>query len=294
MSQKSLIKTRFDRAASSYDTHAWLQLEIAQRLTEKLTLLKHPPKKILDIGQGTGALCKILQNYYKNTPELFGVDISYAMCKQATLNFRPSGWFSVAHFKKKSRPKFIQADGHQLPFLAEQFQLLASNCVLQWCDDLPRLFRECHRVLAIQGNVFFSSFGPDSLQELKACSQKISGRTHVHDFVDMHVLGDILLSCHFTDPIMDMEKITTYYPTLQSLLLDLKKIGATNQHADRHKGLMGKNWFKKLELEYEKLRSPQGLPVTWEVVYGHATKTAPLPTTWQDPEGKIFTSVRRI
>jgi hypothetical protein len=57
---------------------------------------------------------------------------------------------------------------------------------------------------------------------------------------------------------------------------------------------MGKNWFKKLELEYEKLRSPQGLPVTWEVVYGHATKTAPLPTTWQDPEGKIFTSVRRI
>ena len=101
----------------------------------------------------------------------------------------------------------------------------------------------------------------------------------------MHEIGDILLSCHFTDPIMDMEQITTYYPTLKSLLFDLKKIGATNQHAHRPKGFMTKNWLNNLEAEYEKLRTPQGLPVTWEIVYGHGTKTAPLPTTWQDNKG---------
>lgn len=188
----------------------------------------------------------------------------------------------------------MQANAQSLPFLAERFDLLVSNCVFQWCEDLPRLFKECQRVLSVQGNLFFSSFGPDSLQELKSCSQVISQTPHVHDFIDMHEIGDILLSQHFTDPIVDMEKITTYYPSVHSILLDLKKIGATNQHIQRTRGLTGKSWLIRLEQEYEKLRTPQGLPVSWEVIYGHATKTKPLPTTWQDREGKIFTSVRRI
>ncbi len=291
---QNLVGTRFGKAALSYDKHAWLQKEIGQRLIEKLAILKNSPTQILDVGQGTGMVCTQLQALEKNNKtkfKLYGIDISYAMCQQASLKFKSKTWF---RFKDKNQPKFIQADAHQLPFLSEQFDLLISNCVFQWCQDLPRLFKECHRTLALQGNLFFSSFGPDSLQELKYCTQKISPHAHVHEFRDMHEIGDFLLAAHFTDPIVDMEKITTYYPTVQSLLVDLKKIGATNQHSQKPKGLMSKNWIKLLETEYEKLRVPQGLPVTWEVVYGHATKTNPLPTTWQDHEGKVFTSVRRI
>lgn len=290
---QNLIGTRFGKAASSYDKHAWLQKEIGQRLIEKLAILKNSPKKILDIGQGTGMLCAQLQASKENNKDkfkLYGIDLSHAMCLQANLKFNASSWFK---FKNKSQPIFLQADAHQLPFLSETFDLVISNCVFQWCKDLPRLFKECHRALCFHGNLFFSSFGPDSLQELKYCTQKISSHTHVHEFMDMHEIGDFLLAAHFTDPIVDMEKITTYYPTVQSLLQDLKKIGATNQHTHRPKGLMGKNWLNQLEIEYENLRSPQGLPVTWEVVYGHATKTKPLPTTWQDHEGTVFTSVRR-
>jgi malonyl-CoA O-methyltransferase len=291
MSQ-NLVRIRFDNAATSYDKHAWLQEEIGQRLIDKLSILKSPPTQILDIGQGTGLLClKLQKSIDKNKARLFGIDLSYAMCQQATQKFSPRGWLKF--FKTKTHPKFIQANAQQLPFQAEKFNLLVSNCVIQWCTDLPRLFKECHRVLTLNGSLFFSSFGPDSLQELKYCTQKISQASHVHDFIDMHEIGDHLLSVHFTDPIVDMEKITTFYPTVKSLLLDLKKIGATNQHKQRTKGLITQNWIKRLEIEYEKLRTPEGLPVTWEVVYGHAIKTTPPPLTWQDGTGKIFTSVRR-
>lgn len=291
---QNLVRVRFDRAASSYDKHAWLQQEIALRLVEKLQILKNAPTQILDVGQGTGILCKQLQkslNQQQTKAKLFGLDLSHGMCKQAKQKFAPSGWLK---FMQKHVPCFIQANAQSLPFLAERFDLLVSNCVFQWCEDLPRLFKECHRVLNMQGNLFFSSFGPDSLQELKSCAQRVSQKPHVHDFIDMHEIGDILLAQHFTDPIVDMEKITSYYPSVRSILLDLKKIGATNQHIERTRGLTGKNWLALLEREYEKLRTPQGLPVTWEVVYGHATKTKSLPTTWQDQEGKIFTSVRRL
>lgn len=288
MKSQNLVANRFDKAAKIYDQYAWLQQEIGQRLSEKLAILKAPPRQILDIGQGTGWLCRQLS--HQDKIRLYGIDIAYAMCHFAKQQFKPSSWLSL---KKKPLPQFIQANALQLPFLNEKFDLLISNCVFQWCDDLARVFRECHRVLTLQGSLFFSSFGPDSLQELKQCAQKISSTPHVHDFRDMHDIGDILLSTYFTDPIVDMEKITAFYPTLHSLLIDLKKIGATNQHPQRNKGLTASNWFKKLEAEYEKFRTPEGLPVTWEVVYGHATKTMPLPTTWQDREGKIFTSVRR-
>lgn len=300
--ERALIGARFDKAATSYDTHAWVQQEIAKRLVEKLSLLKKTPTQILDLGQGTGVLCRMLQDYYQasqpklaRTMALFGLDLSHHMCQVAKQKFAPTAWgkFTQA-FSAPKTPKFIQADAHALPFLGEKFDLLVSNCVFQWCEDLPRLFQECHRVLTLKGSLFFSSFGPDSLQELKACTQKISAYTHVHDFMDMHEIGDFLLKNKFSDPIVEMEKITSYYPNVSSLLLDLKKIGATNQHAKRPKGLMGKNWLKQLESHYEPLRSPQGLPVTWEVIYGHATKTTPHPITRQGPEGKLFTSVQRL
>ena len=86
----------------------------------------------------------------------------------------------------------------------------------------------------------------------------------------MHHIGDALLACGFSDPVMDMEHLTLCYQNLRTLLMDLKKLGAHNARVSRSKSLLGKNKWLALQQAYEKFRSQSSLPASYEVVYGHA------------------------
>jgi malonyl-CoA O-methyltransferase len=127
----------------------------------------------------------------------------------------------------------------------------------------------------------FSTFGPDTLKELRASFQAVDGYTHVSRFVDMHDIGDMLVHAGFADPVMDMEMITQAYTDLSQVLHDLKSIGAHNATAGRPRGLMGKARWQRMAQAYERLRREGRLPATFEVVYGHAWKPQPRAT----PEG---------
>src|SRR6266404_6063312 len=60
-------------------------------------------------------------------------------------------------------------------------------------------------VLAPGGLLMFSTFGPDTLKELRAAYAGADRYTHVNRFVDMHDLGDMLVHAGFAAPVMDME-----------------------------------------------------------------------------------------
>jgi malonyl-CoA O-methyltransferase len=93
---------------------------------------------------------------------------------------------------------------------------------------------------------------------------------HVNTFIDMHDVGDALLRAGFVEPVMDVEHITLTYEDCFTLMKDLKTLGASNADDERSKGLTGKNKIKSLESAYEKYRTEGRLPVTYEIVYGHA------------------------
>jgi len=118
----------------------------------------------------------------------------------------------------------------------------------------------------------FSTFGPDTLKELRQSFAQVDAFSHVNRFIDMHDIGDLLVHNGFSTPVMDMEYITLTYPDVTSVMRDLKAIGAHNVTQGRQQGLMGKNKWQKAIAEYEKLRRDGKLPATYEVVYGHAWK----------------------
>ena len=255
---KLLARKSFGRAADSYDGAAALQQEIANRLLQRLQMISLQPERILDLGSGTGFSIPSLLSSYKRA-EVVALDMALPMLHKASTR---------RHWLRK--PKCICADGEHLPFSDNRFDLIFSNLMLQWCTDLPQTFNEINRVLRPGGLLLFTSFGPDTLKELRASWQGVDDYTHVNHFQDMHEVGDAMVRANFLDPVMDVERLTLTYPTLKALMRDLKQIGAHNVTADRPPGLTGKQRMQTLVENYEVYRKDGVLPASYEVVYGHA------------------------
>jgi malonyl-CoA O-methyltransferase len=150
-----------------------------------------------------------------------------------------------------------------------------SNLALAWASDPLAALRELHRVLASGGLLMLSSYGPDTLSELRAAFGAASPGPHVHSFADMHDVGDMIVAGGFAEPVMDMERITLTYSNVPALARDLKTSGQTCAATDRRRGLMGQAAWRTMVDEYERERKSGSLPATVEVVYGHAWKGAP-------------------
>jgi malonyl-CoA O-methyltransferase len=146
---------------------------------------------------------------------------------------------------------------------------------LQWVDPLPQALAEFHRVLNIGGLVMFTTFGPDTLGELRRAFAAADATAHVNRFLDMHDVGDMLVQAGFADPVMDMEMITMTYADAAALMRDLKAIGAQNARSDRRRSLTGRRRWQRMLAALEEFRRDGRLPASFEVVYGHAWKPEP-------------------
>ena len=259
---RAQMRKAFDRAAALYDDSAVLQKEVGSRLAERLEILTLKPKRILDLGAGTGeSLIGLIKKY--PDAEIYALDIAEGMMQQAR---KKLSWWQ----RFRSKVKFITAEAEQLPFSENSFDIVISNLALQWCDDLPLVFKELQRVLAPGGAVLFTTFGPDSLKELRAAWLQADSEVHIHPFIDMHDIGDAMLHSSLAEPVMDMEVITVTYDDAWQIMRDLKNIGAHNVAIDRPRYLTGKQRIQKVVEHYESYRYEGKLPVTYEIVYGHA------------------------
>ncbi len=259
--EKKLIAASFSQAAQSYDEFAFLQKEVAERTFERLGYMRVKPKKILDVGCGTGFCSRRLRDQFKGA-KVCGIDLAPGMIEAAR--------------QQQSLLRKIDyrvADLDQLPFEDNSFDLVFSNLTLQWVPKLIVSFQELNRVLKPGGLLIFSTLGPDTLTELRQSWAQVDKSVHVNQFVDMHIVGDAVFNAHFENVVMDRDVITLTYKTMKGLMKDLKGIGAHNINADRPKGMTGKTRFQALESAYESFRWQDGqLPATYEVVYGHAWK----------------------
>ena len=248
----SKIRNTFNTASSNYNDNAFLQNEIANRLAEKLKVISIKPQTIIDLGSGTGFLSEKTAKIFPN---------SILVCVD----------FAQQSLLENSQNLKVCANAYKLPFASNSVDFIVSNLMMQWCPDLTTLFNECFRVLKPQGLFLFTTFGPDTLKELKRSWSVVDSSAHVNNFIDMHDIGDQMLQSGFQSPIMEMEKLILTYEKVVDLMHDLKAIGAQNV-ANRSKALTGKTKFKKMIEMYENYREDGKLPATYEVIYGHAWK----------------------
>lgn len=269
---KARVRSSFDRAASSYDAAAVLQAEVRQQMLGRLDLIKVQPQVILDAGCGTGHASRALANRFPQAT-VVSLDIALGMLKK-TKQVQSGISQKLKNLLGLSGSKCLCADVEALPLASDSLSLIWSNLAIQWCNDLDATFQEAHRVLRPEGLYMFSTFGPDTLRELRMASN--NEHTHVSRFIDMHDIGDALVRAGFSAPVLDVERYTLTYDDVRGVMRDLKAIGAHNATEGRARGLLGKSFLQRLERNYEQFRHSEDgrLPATFEVVYGHAWKVS--------------------
>jgi len=252
------VRRAFDRASASYESAAVLQARVRTELLDRLGLVKLAPACVLDLGAGTARGTRELKRRYPGAL-VVALDIALGMLREARRNSRA--------FRRFER---LCGDAFALPLKAASVDLVFSNLMLQWCDDLDGVIAELRRVLKPGGFLAFSTFGPDTLRELRTAWSRVDAALHVHDFIDMHDVGDALVRGGFAEPVLDVERIELTYPDVLTLTRDLKAIGAHNATTERARGLTGKGKWQALTREYESFRRAGRLPASYEVVYGAA------------------------
>ena len=256
---KDKARRSFGRAATSYDEVAVLQHEIGRRMLDRLDYIKIDPAVILDIGCGTGVATEALLKRYPKA-RVVALDFALPMLAQARKRGR---WLR--------RPLCVGADLDFLPLADQSADLIFANAVIQWSAQPAHALADMARALKPGGLLMFSSFGPDTLHELRAAWAEVDGYEHVHRFIDMHDYGDMLMAAGLSDPVMDVERLTLTYPDAMQLMREIKVIGAGNASRARGRGLVGRAHMERVCRAYERFRQPDGrLPVSYEVVHGHA------------------------
>lgn len=266
------LRRNLDRAAASYDDASMLHREISARLLERLDLVKLKPRSILDAGCGTGRASALLLKRYRGA-RVTALDLSEAMLAQAGRQQKL--------FRKFQR---VCGDLASLPLARDSQELVISNLALHWSNNLDQVVSEFARVLRPGGLLSFSTFGPDTLGELRAAWATVDSHNHINLFVDMHDIGDALIRAGFADPVLDVEHVTVNYSSLDELLRDLKATGEGNATSGRPRGLNTPRQLAALADAYESHRNADGLPATYEVVYAHAWATVPRQRQSRDGE----------
>lgn len=251
---KKAVRRSFDRAASSYEKYAVLEQEIESRLLERVDFLRQPPERVLDIGSGTGSASRLLAAQFADA-QVISLDFSSAM-------------LAIAGTGKRNRISHLCADMHSLPLAARSVDLVFSNLALQWSSDLRAIFLEFRRVLKPGAMLVFTCYGPDSLRELKQAWRAVDDFPHVHDFPDMHDIGDELMTAGFTEPVMDIERLTLDYADVMSLLRDLKGTGARNAAVGRFRGLTGRSRLQGMLQAYQPFCENGRYPASYEIIFG--------------------------
>ena len=250
------IRESFERASVRYEEAAVLQARVNDELMGRLDLFKFEPQVVLDLGAGTGRGAEALKRRYRRAV-VVALDMAPGMLREARRR---------QHFFR--RFERVCADAMRLPFADSSVDVVFSSLMLQWCEPLDVAFMEVRRVLKPEGFFAFSTFGPDTLKELRAAWSAVDGYNHVNQFLDMHDIGEALVRAGLIEPVLDVDRIQLTYTDTLALMRDLKAIGAHNVTAGRSRGLMGRARLARLQTAYETYRREGRLPATYEVIYG--------------------------
>jgi malonyl-CoA O-methyltransferase len=248
----------FSVASNGYDAAANLQSRVREELLSRLSGLQISPRDIVDLGAGTGAATVLLKRRFRRA-RVVAADVAPGMLQVA--GQRSRFWRPI---------HCLHADARSLPMADASVDLVYSNLMLQWVDPLDMALSEIARVLRPGGLLLASSFGPETLNELRGAWAEADDAVHVNRFVDMHDFGSALQRAGFAEPVLDVDRHVLHYAQVADLMRQLKAIGAHNVNAGRARGLTGRGQLTKMMAAYERARTERGLPATYQVVYAVA------------------------
>jgi len=261
------VQHSFDRHATQYERNVLVQKRVVDRFTKLLRARTIDPRRVLDLGSGTGMLLRNLMGLYPAS-ELIGLDLAFGMSQIARTNL--AAYSSVA---------FLNCDAETLPFLDNSFELVVSTSTFQWLESLDRVFSEAYRVLAPGGLFAFALFGERTLFELRTSYRNAWQRAgrgseeRTHSFHRLSEVEATLGRVGFSDVQSSSELEIDWYTDVPELLRAVRRIGAGSTAPVKSQGLAERRVMLDMMAIYCRDYAADGrIPATYEVIYGTGMK----------------------
>ena len=244
---------------------SWLHEEVGRRMQERLAWIRQSPHAWMDWAPLNGGLQthRAVRARYPHA-HVYVHETDASRRAQAIAALQGPWWQRVVG---RDPLRTVQApSGHM--------QMLWANMALHLSPQPQALVQLWQQALAVDGFVMFSCLGPDTLRELAQVYRAQGWAPPSHAFTDMHDWGDMLVQAGFSQPVMDMERLTLTYESTEAMRQDLRLMGR-NLHRERFSGLRGRAWLAQWHAAMATLAQPRHdgrLVLTVEVIYGHAIK----------------------
>lgn len=258
--EKRHVIRSFGKAADTYDALAELQRQVGRALLSRLDRVDAATKSVLDLGCGTG-YCTARLVKRAAGGRVLALDIAPQMLRIAR-----------SRLATRQALDYVCGDGEALPLEGGSIDLAFSNLALQWCGDAERVFGELGRVLKPGGALLFSTFGPATLQELRAAWAKADSYRHINEFQGPAAIASAMAGAGFGDVRIEREMRLCRYGGVLALMRELKSIGAHNVNEGRPRHLMGKGAMRRMMDAYRSQAGGETILATFEILYGFAVK----------------------
>jgi len=251
---KARIMHSFAAASATYDNVAGLQRTVGKELLKSIDATQLTGGTVLDLGCGTGFLTGELLAH-SNHETMIALDIVLSMLQ-------------TTQGKLADKPNItcVCADAERLPFAEQSLDSVVSNLALQWCRNLEAVFTGIKRALKPGGQLVFSTFGPQTLHELKSAWAAVDNYSHVNAFYSEAQLKQFLQQAGFKHTQIKSTLYTPRYDSVRTLMQELKQLGAHHVIAGRNNKITTKTAMQQMIAAYEKHRVEDQLTATFEVI----------------------------
>lgn len=260
---KKAVAESFSKAASHYDQFAQLQRDIGDELLNCLITCSEANKltidKMVDLGCGTGYFSEKLTHHFPGV-SLTCFDLSTAMLEQVKKR-------NINHVI------FQQGDIDNLPFTKNSQDLIFSNLVVQWSDNLTHCLEQIKNSLKKGGKAYLSTLLSGSLNELTQAWKRVDSFPHTNSFLTLQEIQEVVKYSGFSSVNIKTETRILAYDNVIEVMRALKGIGANHVHGHQAQQTTGRQLIKQLEQGYQAFTNENGLvTLTYQVCYIEVTK----------------------
>lgn len=258
---RRLLRARRRRAAALVPAD-FLLARVADDLTERLSSVLRRFDLAADLGTPGRHLRQALATSGK---------VRVLIVVDALADFSLPG----TRARAGEREPLVAADEEALPFREGSLDLVVSALALHFVNDLPGTLIQVRRALKPDGLFLAALLGAETLTELRQAFAEAETEMEggvsprVAPFPDLRDLGALLQRAGFALPVADTERLTVRYDTVFALMLDLRRMGATNALIERRRlPLRRATLMRMAEIYGRRFADPDGrLRATFEIVW---------------------------
>lgn len=242
-----------------------------ERFVERTLPIRMLPDRVLELGSAAGQLRTALRSRYPKA-DVISVEKDWQFCAGS----KESSW------RRLFRDDYVVcAAAHSVPLPSASVDMVCANLSWVRAEELSAVLNECARVLRAPGLLMLVGYGPQTLVELREAWAALDCWEHIHQFVDMHHVGDAMVGSRLADVVVDSERLTVEFDDLPSLLREVRAIGGGNHSDQRRRGLSSASSLRRIAEAYPDAGGYVTASV--ELVFAHAWLTRLPGTAVQSP-----------